>query len=297
MGNADHVAGADQALKGIGMVVAATFLFGLADTVSKHLAILYAVPLVLAARYVVNLALLAVVMGPRHGASLWRANRLGLMVIRGLCLAAASLSMVFALRVMPVGETVAIIYIAPFAVMLLAGRFLGEEVHLTGWIAAGCSFVGVLLIVRPGSGLDPVGVALCIFNAACATVYHLLTRVLTRTETTMAMLFHTALVGTVVFVALLPWSVDGVMPGWADAGLMVALGALATVGHLMFTAAYRQAPASVLAPVNYLHIVFAAVLGGLVFGHVPDALAMAGMALVVVSGVAVTLSARGKAPS
>lgn len=178
----------DHALKGIAMVVAAAFLFGLADTVSKHLAILYAVPVVLAARYVVNLALLAVVMGPRHGASLWRANRLGLMVIRGLCLAAASLSMVIALRV-----------------MLLAGRFPGEEVHLTGWIAAGCSFVGMLLIVRPGSGLDPVGVALCIFNAAFATVYHLLTRVLTRTETTMAMLFHTALVGTEVFVALLPW--------------------------------------------------------------------------------------------
>lgn len=270
----------DHALKGIAMVVAATFLFGLADTVSKHLAILYAVPVVLAARYVVNLALLAVVMGPRHGASLWRANRLGLMVVRGLCLAAASLSMVFALRV-----------------MLLAGRFLGEEVHLTGWIAAGCSFVGMLPIVRPGSGLDPEGVALCIFNAAFATVYHLLTRVLTRTETTMAMLFHTALVGTEVFVALLPWSLDGAMPGWVDAGLMVALGALATVGHLMFTAACRQALASLLAPVNYLHIVFAAVLGGLVFGHVPDALAMAAMALAVVSGVAVTLSAQGKAPA
>jgi drug/metabolite transporter (DMT)-like permease len=282
----------ERALVGVVLVVAATFLFGLADTVGKYLAMLYAVPLVLAVRYVVNLALLMAVMGPRHGAALWRSERLGLMVLRGLCLAAASLSMVFALRLMPVGETVAIIYIAPFLVMLAAGRILGEEVPLIGWIAAGVSFVGVLMIVRPGSGLDPVGVVLCLFNAVCATAYHLLTRVLTRTETTMAMLFHTALVGAVAFVALLPWSLGGAMPGVWDAGLMLALGVLATLAHLMFTAAYRHAPASLLAPVNYLHIVFAAILGAVVFAHVPDAVALAGMALIVMSGMAVALKAR-----
>lgn len=293
-GMTDRIGGVvqtEQALQGVALVVAATFLFGLADTVGKHLAMLYAVPLVLAVRYAVNLALLVLVMGPRHGAALWRAERLGLMVLRGLCLAAASLSMVFALRLMPVGETVAIIYIAPFLVMLAAGRILGEEVPLIGWIAAGCSFIGVLMIVRPGSGLDPVGVVLCLFNAVCATAYHLLTRVLTRTETTMAMLFHTALVGAVVFVAMVPWSLGGAMPGPWDAALMLALGVLATLGHLMFTAAYRHAPASLLAPVNYLHIVFAAILGAIVFAHVPDALAMAGMALVVLSGTLVAVRA------
>ncbi len=292
MTDQDAVGRAEHALTGVALVVAATFLFGLADTVGKYLAMLYAVPLVLAVRYLVNVALLAAVMGPRHGAALWRAERLGLMVLRGLCLAAASLSMVFALRVMPVGETVAIIYIAPFLVMLAAGRILGEEVPLIGWIAAGCSFLGVLMIVRPGSGLDPVGVVLCLFNAVCSTAYHLLTRVLTRTETTMAMLFHTALVGAVVFAAMLPWFLGGAMPGLWDAGVMVALGVLATLGHLMFTAAYRQAPASLLAPVNYLHIVFAAILGAIVFAHVPDALAIGGMALIVLSGMAVAFKAR-----
>jgi drug/metabolite transporter (DMT)-like permease len=282
----------ERALKGVALVDVATFLFGLADTVGKHLAMLYAVPLVLAARYVVNLALLAMVMGPRHGPALWRANRLGLVVLRGLCLALASISMLLALQVMPVGETVAIIYIAPFAVMLLAARFLGETVSMTGWVAAICGFLGVLLIVRPGSGLDPMGVALCIFNAGCATAYHLLTRVLTRTETTMAMLFHTALVGAVVFSVMAMWSLGGPMPGPSDMGLMLALGALATVGHLMFTAAYREAPASLLAPVNYLHIVFAAILGWLVFQHIPDTLALVGMAMIMLSGMVVALKAR-----
>ncbi|MDP3648082.1 MAG: DMT family transporter [Paracoccaceae bacterium] len=282
----------DGALKGVALVVAATFLFGLSDTVSKHLAMLYAVPLLLAVRYGVNLLLLMAVMMPRHGTRLWRTSRLALVLLRGACLAAASLSMVLALRVMPVGETVAIIYIAPFLVMLAAGPILGEKVSLIGWLAAASSFLGVLVIARPGSGLDPIGVGLCLLNAGCATVYHLLTRMLTRTETTMAMLFHTALVGTVVFASFLPWSLGGAMPALFDAGLMVVLGVLGTVGHLLFTAAYRQAPASLLAPVNYLHIVWAAILGWLVFAHVPDGLALIGMAMIMASGVAVAVLAR-----
>jgi drug/metabolite transporter (DMT)-like permease len=75
------------------------------------------------------------------------------------------------------------------------------------------------------------------------------------------------------------------MPSALDAGLMLALGALATVGHLMFTSAYREAPASILAPVNYLHIAFATVLGALVFAQVPDALGFSGMALIAAAGL------------
>ena len=279
------------ALKGVGLVIAATFLFGLSDTVSKHLAILYAVPLLLAVRYGVNLILLMAVMMPRHGTGLWRTNRLFLVLLRGACLALASLSMVYALRVMPVGETVAIIYIAPFLVMLAAGPILGARVSVIGWLAAVGGFIGVLVIARPGSGLDPVGVGLCLFNAVCATAYHLLTRMLTRTETTMALLFHTALVGTLVFAAMLPWSLDGAMPDLPGAALMVALGVLGTLAHLLFTAAYRKAPASLLAPVNYLHIVWAAILGWLVFAHIPDALALVGMAIIMASGMAIAVLA------
>jgi drug/metabolite transporter (DMT)-like permease len=164
-------------------------------------------------------------------------------------------------------------------------------VTLIGWLGAIGGFVGVLLIMRPGSGLDPVGVALTLFNAGCATAYVLLTRILTRTETTMSMLFHTALVGAVIFTVMAIFSLDGRLPGVLDVGLMLALGALATAGHLMFTSAYRAAPASLLAPVNYMHIVFAAILGWLAFAHLPDGWALAGMALIILSGVVVAVRA------
>jgi drug/metabolite transporter (DMT)-like permease len=272
-------------LRGVALVVAATFLFAVADTLGKHLAMLYAVTMVLAARYTVNLALVALVMWPRHRATLWRTHRTGLVILRGACLALASISMMLALRLMPVAETVAIIYIAPVMVMLAAGTVLKEQVGFLGWIGAALGFAGVLLIARPGSGLDPWGVALCLTNACLATGYHLLTRILARTETTMALMFHTALVGVVIFVALTVALGSETLPSVLDAGLMLALGALATAAHLLFTSAYREAPASTLAPVNYMHIAFATLLGWLVFQQLPDALGFTGMALIAAAGL------------
>jgi drug/metabolite transporter (DMT)-like permease len=278
---------------GVALVCVAVFLFALADVVTKHLAMRYPVPLVVAVRYLVNLALLAAVLWPRHRAALWRTSRTWLVILRALCLAAASLTMGLALRVMPMGETVAIVYLAPFIVMLLAVPLLGERVSWIGWLAACTGFIGVLLIARPGGGLDPWGVALALVNACFGAAYHLLTRFLARTETTIALLFHTALVGSVVFWAMVIMApvADRAMalPGVLDMGLMGLLGALAAGGHFLFTAAYRHAPASLLAPVNYLHLVWAAGLGWLFFGQIPAGWSLLGIAMVALAGVAVAL--------
>lgn len=277
-------------LVGILFVVLATLAFALADVATKHLAMLYPVPVVVAVRYLVNLALLVVFLWPRQRARLWRSQRSWLVLLRGLCLAAASLTMGWALQVMPVGETVAIVYVAPFAVMLLAVPLLGERVSTVGWAGAAFGFVGVLLIARPGGTLDPMGVLFAVVNAGFSTAYHLLTRLLSRTESTISMLFHTAWVGAAVFCVLAVPSLEGFAPAAPDVGLMALLGALATLGHFLFTAAYREAPASLLAPVNYLHLVWAGGLGWLVFGHVPDSWSLVGITLVTGAGAVVAVT-------
>lgn len=283
---------AGRPLVGIMLVVLATLAFGLSDVVTKYLSMLYPVPVVMAARYLVNLALLAALLWPRLGTRLWQARRVWLVILRGLCLAAASLTMGWALRLMPVGETVAIIYLSPFMVMLLAVPLLGERVTALGWMGAAVGFLGVLLIVRPGGSLDPLGVALALVNAGLATAYHLLTRLLSRTETTISMLFHSAWVGAGLFVALAMPDIRGVAPAASDVGLMALLGGLMTVGHFLFTAAYREAPASLLAPVNYLHLVWSSGLAFLVFGHLPEPWSLLGIALVIAAGVMVALGAQ-----
>lgn len=283
-------------LTGVLLVIGATFLFALSDLIGKQLMARHPVSVVQGARYLVNLLLLLVILAPRHGAALWRTNRTGLVTLRALFLASASLTMGFALQRMPLGETVAIVYLAPFLVLLCAGPLLGERVGLFAWIGASVAFTGVLLVVRPGTGLDSMGVLFALGNAVLGTGYHLLTRVLTRTETTMAMLFNVALTGFVVFAVLALPHLSGFAPSVLDVVLMVTLGALATVGHFLFTAAYREAPASLLAPVNYLHVVWATLLGWGVLSHIPDHISLIGMALVVIAGIAVAVRA-GQRPA
>lgn len=272
-------------LKGVVMVLAATLLFAGGDTLGKHLSMLYAATLVLSARYLINLVLVLVTMWPRHRSEVWRTQRTGPVLLRGLLLAVATITMLLALRVMPVAETVAIIYITPVLLMLASGPILGEKVSLIAWICAALGFAGVLLIARPGSGLDSWGVALCLLNAVLGAGYHLLTRILTRTETTMSLLFHTALVGSVLSVGLTLIVGSEVLPTPRDAGFILLYGTFATVGHLLLTSAYREAPASTLAPVNYMHIAFATLLGWLVFQQLPDALGFTGMALIAAAGL------------
>ena len=186
----------------------------------------------------------------------------------------------------------AIVYLAPFLVMMLAIPLLGERVAPIGWLGAAAGFLGVLLIVRPGAGLDPLGVALSLVNAGFAAGYTLLTRFLARTESTSAMLFITALVGSAVFcLGALP-SLGQFVPTLTDGAMMVLLGAITTLGHFLFTAAYREAPASLLAPVNYLHLVWASGLGWLVFDHVPTGPTLIGIAMVCVGGVVVALQSQ-----
>jgi drug/metabolite transporter (DMT)-like permease len=281
----------DDTLRGMALVALATLVFACMDSTTKHLAASWNVPLVVAMRYLVNLILLTAIFAPRQGMALVRTRRTGLVLLRSASLALASLFAGLAFQRMPVAEATSIIFLAPFGVMLLSGWLLGERAGRADWLAAAVGFFGMLLIVRPGSGLDPVGV-LCVMGTAAATVcYNLLSRVLARSETTEVLMFWSALAGALVFGATLPWSLHGPVPGAFDAALFIALGGLAVAGHFQFTAAFRFAPASALAPVNYLHLAWAGVLGWLVFRHVPDAVTLLGIALVAGAGVGAALYA------
>lgn len=272
------------------LVALATLCFALSDVITKLVSVRQSVPLIMAVRYIVNLGLLAVILTPLIGPRLWRVQRYGLVTLRALCLALASLTIGLALRHMPVGETVAIIYLAPFLVLLLSMPILGERVGLVGWIGCALGFAGVALIMRPGSNLAGLGITFALINAVLSAGYHLLTRFLTRSKSTVAMLFHTALVGSIVFVLLAIPDLPHLEAALPDLPLMVLLGMLATLGHFLFTAAYREAPPAALAPINYLHLVWAGGLGFLVFDAIPAPLSIIGMAMVCLAGSGVALA-------
>jgi drug/metabolite transporter (DMT)-like permease len=279
----------DAPLRGIALVLLAVLLFASQDAAGKHLMTKYNVPLVAAIRYGLNVVFLVIFMMPRHSAGLWRTHRTFTVMIRGVSLAFATLFAGLALQRMPVGETVAILYLQGFGVMIAAAWLLKERVSWAGWLGAAAGFAGVLLIARPGGNLDPVGVIFALACAATSVVYVLLSRTLSATETTMAMLFHVAVAGAILFAVLLPFTWRSYSISTLDAALLLYLGAASLIGHFMITSAYRFAPASMLAPFNYFHIAWAVIFGWLFYSHVPDVWALIGMTVIAASGAGIAL--------
>lgn len=279
-------------IRGALLCIASLALFACMDTVTKYLAQTHEVPLIVAARYLGNLVLMAAFLGPTHGRQMIRTQRTGLVWVRAFCLAVASLLIGLALARMPVAEVTAITFLSPILLVAVAGRLLGERVGWIGWVATVGGLAGVMLIVRPGSDIVTSGAVFVLAAVLLNLGYQLLSRVLAASETTFALLFYTALAGSILYGLAVPWYLEDRAPSLFEAVLFASLGVFGGVGHFMFTAAFRHAPASLIAPLNYIQLLWAGLLGWVVFDYVPDGQSLAGMAVVAGSGVLVALKTR-----
>lgn len=283
-----------NALKGFLLAALGLFLFACMDSTTKYLTTHYNVPFVVAMRYLVHFFLMLIILAPRHSTQLIKTQRTGLVVARALVLTIASLCMGLALQRMPLAETTAINYLAPTLVALLAGSMLGEHIGGLGWAAIVTGFIGVLLIARPGGGLDALGILFALGAAAANATYQLLSRLLASSEQAITLLFYTALVGSIIFGIALPWFWENDVPSRLELALLLSMGVSGGLGHYLFTLAYRHAPASILAPLTYIQLLWAGLLGWIIFGTIPDSLSLLGMAIVAVSGLIIALKSRRK---
>jgi drug/metabolite transporter (DMT)-like permease len=189
---------------------------------------------------------------------------------------------------MPIAEVVSIMFLAPVIVALAAGPLLGEKLHPRTWLALAGGFGGVLLIIKPGSA---VFVWVALLPLACAfgvAAYQILTRRLAGHDDPITTLFYPGLVAAAVLPLVLPSSLT--LPAQPlHAAMIVVLGLLGGVGHFLLIKAHALAPASLLAPFSYAQLVVVLILGWLVFGQLPDGLALTGMLLVVASGLMVII--------
>lgn len=281
-----------NALKGFLLAAAGLFLFSCMDSTTKYLTTHYNVPFVVAMRYIVHFLLMVMILAPRHSAQLVHTQRTGLVVARAVVLTIASLCMGMALHRMPLAETTAINFLAPTLVALLAGSILGEKIGGWGWAAIVTGFIGVLLIARPGGGLDAIGIIFALGAAAANATYQLLSRLLASTEKAIALLFYTALVGSITFGIALPWFWESEAPSKLEVILLLSMGVSGGLGHYLFTLAYRHAPASMLAPTTYLQLLWAGLLGWIIFDTVPDSMSLIGMAVVAISGLIIAFKSR-----
>lgn len=220
----------------------------------------------------------------------WRKS--GLHAARGLLVAVTMISFVTPLAVMELADVVAIFFIEPIILTILGSVVLKETIGWRRYTACAVGFLGSLLVVQPS--LQEVGpVALLpVVSAFSLALFFLITRLVARREDPWSMQLHAGLWGALITGALLAFGWAGdiamlrpVMPDLANGLYIAGAGAAATVAGVLGVYAYRAAPASTLAPLQYLEIVSATAFGWWIFGHLPDALKWLGIAIIIASGL------------
>ncbi len=277
---------------GVLLMLLALFFFAALDATSKHLLLTFALPLLVWARFTLHCLLMVVFLAPSMRSKLLATQRPLIQVVRALLLLGVSLFALAALRLMPLAETTAILYVTPLLVVLLSGPFLGEKVSVLRWVSVATGFAGALLIARPGGALSGLGILFSLAAALCYSVYQIQTRQLSTTESAVTMLFYTALTGTVAMSLALPWFWSGPVPSPLEALLIASLGIFGGTGHYLLTRAFRHTPASTLSPLMYVQLIWATLLGWQIFGQLPDHLSILGMLAIAGSGLSIAVSDR-----
>jgi drug/metabolite transporter (DMT)-like permease len=275
--------------QGVILFLTAVFLFAVLDATAKYLTAFFAVPLLVWARYFVHLVFMLVAIAPGMGREIVITQRPWLMTFRALMLVGVTLLVQLAFRTLPLAETTAIVFVTPLLVALLAGPLLGEKLRARSWLATITGFCGVLLIARPGGAMVGIGVVYALGGALCYAIYQILTRKLSASEPPLRQLFYTALVGTVAMSFVLPAYWSGTMPTLKQALLIASLGFYGGTGHFLLIRAFREAPASSLSPLLYVQLIWAMLLGWIVFGQLPDLPATLGMLIIGASGLSLVL--------
>lgn len=204
---------------------------------------------------------------------------------RSLLLVTLAYTWFFGLTVIPLAEATAIALCAPLCMTALSVVLLHERVGPFRWAAVVVGFAGMLLIIRPGTAVfDPMFLLPALAAVGYAT-YMITNRILSRTESITAITLYPQLAILLVSALWAPFVWQELT--WPVFLGMAATGLAAGGAHLLLTYAFKYAPPSVLAPLDYTALVWAVVLGYALFGQLPDAASYAGMALIVAAGLVI----------
>ncbi|MFT5445061.1 MAG: drug/metabolite transporter (DMT)-like permease [Gammaproteobacteria bacterium] len=264
------------------MMVAATMLFVGLDTTGKYLTQMYPVQQVIWARFAFHLLVALALVYAYKGTTL-RSRRPGLQLVRSVFMLVANGLFLFAVRSMKLVDATAILFVGPLIVTALSVPLLGERVGPRRWLAVGIGFVGAMVVIQPGPGVFQSVAVLPLIGAFSFALYQIATRVLSHADAPLTTLFYTAVVGTVVSSAVLPWYwVSPDLLGWT---LMCMAGVFGALGQLALIKAIQAAPLTVVVPLNYLTLVWVTLSGFMVFGDLPEAHTLLGAAIIVASGL------------
>ncbi len=257
----------DNTRLGIGLMVLTMMVFAAQDGLSRHLAGEYNVIMIVAIRYWF-FAGFVIAFSARKAGGLRAvaATRIRwVQILRGVVLAVEICVMVYAFTLLGLVESHAVFASYPLIVAALSGVILGERVGWRRWSAIVIGFIGVLGILNPGRSVVSVAAFVPLVSAAMFALYALLTRYAGRIDSAATSFFWTGVAGAIAITPLGLWTWEPMSaPDWGWMGLLCVSGAL---GHWLLIRAYEVAEAGAIQPFSFLHLVFAATVGILVFGE------------------------------
>jgi drug/metabolite transporter (DMT)-like permease len=275
--------------RGMILIAASAFIAPLGHAIAKSLGGTLSAGETAAARFFFQIVFLLPVFwltfGPASRPSFSHA-------VRGMLVAITTLAFFWALRYMPLANCAAIFYVEPLLLTAISALFLGEPIgwrRITGVVVG---FIGALIVIRPS--FDAVGwpALLPLVCALSFASYMAITRHKTAAETALSAQFWVcvfALAALCLAVAVgsqaLPDVLGASLPTLWEAGLLCVMGFIGLVSQRLLIQALRLAPASILAPLQYVEILGAIIFGMIIFGDLPDALTSLGTAIVIGSGL------------
>ena len=275
---------AAQNARGAAHMLASVLLFSVNDAAVKWLTADYPVHQIVFFRTAFALLPCLYFVWRSGGLSTLRTGRPLVHLVRGIIGLAAMGCYFYAFKLMDLADAKAILFAAPLFMTVLAIPLLGERVGVFRWSAVLIGFGGVLVIVQPGGDMLQVGAVAAIGGAVLYALAVITVRHLSATDSAAGITFYFTLTGAVAgtaMVAVFGW----VTPPPRDLALLVGVGFVGGVGQYCLTQAFRYAEAAAIAPLEYLSMVGALILGYLVWNDIPEYEVFVGIALVVASGL------------
>ena len=279
-----------QTTRGIALMCAGVACLSINDALAKTLTADYSVLQILFVRNLIALPLAILIACKFGGRKALLSKRPGAHLVRGIIWLSAAVCFFTSLRFLGLAEATTLIFAAPVFVTALSAVFLKESVGWRRWLLVLVGFAGVMIVVRPGAAtfqpasLLPVGAA--IFYA----LLMIGARWVDPRESVWTLMLY--LVGTGALLSGLAMPFVWQTPHFDDLWMFVAISLFGTTGMTLMTEAFRFAPASVVSPFDYSALLWATLLGWLIWNDIPDVATYIGAFIIILSGIAIVLRER-----
>lgn len=276
---------------GILLMTAAMVSIPLVDGIAKYLTAAHSPLFVGWARYAVAGLIVLPIAFLRNGRQIFPTERRASHLLRTFFLVLSMTLYFLALARIPLATAISAFFIGPIVAVVLSIFVLKERMTWPKIASLALGFVGAIIILRPGAELNP-GILLAFGAGLCFGLYLIATRWASQSSDPIKTLAFQCVVGTLLLTpqAALTWTT----PHWSEFGFFLCLGLFSAFSHMMSIAAFRFAEASLLAPLVYLELIGAALIGYYAFGEIPDAYTIIGAGFIIAAGLILLKRSRAR---